>query len=120
MARQRRPPSPTRYCTCREPDDHTPMIACDGGCDDWYHTRCVGLEAEDFQRIREYICPKCETETKKTTWLPRCRREGCKRAREPGKGRLFPKYCFGCANEVVERGKEEYVRAVWERGLYWV
>ena len=45
-----------QFCICRGPDDHTWMIACDGGCDDWFHGRCVGMDEKDGKLIDKYIC----------------------------------------------------------------
>lgn len=44
------------FCICRKPDDHTWMIACDGGCDDWFHGRCVNMDQRDGNLIDKYIC----------------------------------------------------------------
>lgn len=44
------------FCICRRPDNHTWMIACDGGCDDWFHGKCVNIEQEDEELIDRYIC----------------------------------------------------------------
>ena len=44
------------FCICRKPDDHTWMIACDGGCDDWFHGRCVSMNERDGNLIDKYIC----------------------------------------------------------------
>ena len=45
-----------QFCICRGPDDHTWMIACDGGCDDWFHGRCVQMDEKDGKLIEKYIC----------------------------------------------------------------
>ena len=44
------------FCICRKPDDHTWMIGCDGGCEDWFHGRCVGMNERDGNLIDKYIC----------------------------------------------------------------
>jgi COMPASS component SPP1 len=44
------------FCICRKPDDHTWMIACDAGCDDWFHGRCVNIKEDDGNLIDKYIC----------------------------------------------------------------
>lgn len=44
------------FCVCRKPDDHTWMIACDGGCEDWFHGRCVNMNERDGNLIDKYIC----------------------------------------------------------------
>ncbi|KAL9066455.1 MAG: hypothetical protein Q9157_007131, partial [Trypethelium eluteriae] len=69
-----------RYCICRRPDNHTWMIACDGGCDDWFHGACVNIAEADGELIDTYICPNCERAGKgRTTWKAMCRRDGCRR-----------------------------------------
>ena len=44
------------FCICRKPDDHTWMIGCDGGCEDWFHGRCVNIDQRDENLIDKYIC----------------------------------------------------------------
>lgn len=44
------------FCVCRKPDDHTWMIGCDGGCEDWFHGRCVEMNERDGNLIDKYIC----------------------------------------------------------------
>ena len=44
------------FCICRKPDDHTWMIGCDGGCEDWFHGRCVDMNERDGNLIDKYIC----------------------------------------------------------------
>ena len=77
-----------RYCVCRRPDNHTWMIACDGGCDDWFHGRCVDIAEADGDLIDTYICPNCKAAGRgSTTWKAMCRREGCRQpARVGGRG----------------------------------
>jgi hypothetical protein len=48
------------FCICRKPDDHSWMIACDGGCEDWFHGKCVDIPEEQAEVIDRYIC-KCST-----------------------------------------------------------
>jgi COMPASS component SPP1 len=55
------------FCICRKPDNHTWMIACDGGCEDWFHGKCVNIDPRDADLIEKYICKspnssvKCRT-----------------------------------------------------------
>ena len=35
------------------------MVACDGGCDNWFHLDCVGLAPRSFALRGEYICDAC-------------------------------------------------------------
>ena len=44
------------FCICRKPDNHTWMIGCDGGCEDWFHGKCVHIKEEDGDLIDKYIC----------------------------------------------------------------
>lgn len=44
------------FCICRKPDNHTWMIACDGGCEDWFHGKCVNINQVDADLIDKYIC----------------------------------------------------------------
>lgn len=44
------------FCICRKPDNHTWMIGCDGGCEDWFHGRCVNIDPRDAELIDKYIC----------------------------------------------------------------
>ena len=44
------------FCICRKPDDHTWMIGCDAGCDDWFHGRCVNMNERDGNLVDKYIC----------------------------------------------------------------
>ncbi|PGG99461.1 hypothetical protein AJ80_09347 [Polytolypa hystricis UAMH7299] len=81
------------FCICRKPDNHTWMIGCDGGCEDWFHGRCVNMRQADADLIDKYICPSCsEKQGIHTTWKPMCRLERCRRpARVTGSSPS--KYC---------------------------
>ena len=98
------------FCICRKPDDHTWMIGCDGGCEDWFHGRCVNLQQKDEALIDKYICkksdsaimisanvsclgPNCaEKKRVQTSWKPMCRLEGCRNAARSS-GSRPSKYC---------------------------
>ncbi|KAI9703673.1 MAG: hypothetical protein M1836_007443 [Candelina mexicana] len=81
------------FCICRKPDNHTWMIGCDGGCEDWFHGKCVNIKEEDAALIDKYICPNCEKKDKgNTTWLPMCRLDGCRKPARLSKKDLS-KYC---------------------------
>lgn len=96
------------YCICRGPDDHRMMVFCDGGCEDWYHCSCVGIDENDAKELLDrFICPKCKTEGLSTTWKRMCRcynvpTMGCRKAArvtsEPPS-----KYC-----------SDEHAKAFWE------
>lgn len=34
-------------------------VQCDGGCDQWFHMLCVGLDKHDINEDEDYICIKC-------------------------------------------------------------
>ena len=81
------------FCICRKGDNHTWMIGCDGGCEDWFHGRCVNIEERDGDLIDKYICPSCEVKGRgQTTWKRMCRRTEC---RKPARVLAEPpsKYC---------------------------
>lgn len=44
------------FCICRRPDNHTWMIGCDGGCEDWFHGKCIKIDPRDADLIEKYIC----------------------------------------------------------------
>ncbi|TKA75636.1 hypothetical protein B0A49_02325 [Cryomyces minteri] len=78
------------YCICRRGDNGIWMIACDGGCDDWFHGKCVGVKEEDGDLIDKYVCPSCTDKGMgRTNWKAMCRRDGCRRPARPPKS----KYC---------------------------
>ncbi|KKA25456.1 PHD transcription factor [Rasamsonia emersonii CBS 393.64] len=92
------------FCICRKPDNHTWMIGCDGGCEDWFHGKCVNIDPQDADLIDKYICPNCQAAGKgKTTWKPMCRLKGC---RKPARLRKKnpSKYCSD------EHGREFFRR----------
>ncbi|KAI9837962.1 MAG: hypothetical protein M1819_006116 [Sarea resinae] len=67
------------FCICRKPDNHTWMIGCDGGCEDWFHGKCVDIREQDGNLIDKYICPNCSESGKgNTTWKPMCRLPRCR------------------------------------------
>lgn len=86
------------YCICRKPDNGTFMIGCDGGCDDWFHGKCVSIEERDKNLIDKYICPRCaEAGIGRTSWKRMCRRQGCRLparvGKMAGKNGATSKYC---------------------------
>ncbi|KAF7510627.1 hypothetical protein GJ744_006239 [Endocarpon pusillum] len=81
------------FCICRKGDNHTWMIGCDGGCEDWFHGKCVNIQERDGDLIDKYICPNCEDKDRgQTTWKRMCRRIEC---RKPARVLAEPpsKYC---------------------------
>lgn len=96
------------FCICRKGDNHTWMIACDGGCEEWYHGNCVNIRERDGELIDKYICPTCMKPGLHTTWKRMCRRRDC---RKPARVMQDPpsKYCSDVCGrmffvELVQRG----------------
>ncbi|KAL9936700.1 hypothetical protein V8E36_004768 [Tilletia maclaganii] len=48
----------TLYCICKQRDDGSPMVEC-GGCQDWFHLRCVGLSKRAVDKLATFTCPAC-------------------------------------------------------------
>ncbi|RDW92511.1 hypothetical protein BP5796_01905 [Coleophoma crateriformis] len=75
------------YCICRGPDDHRMMVNCEGGCDDWFHCSCIGMDIADAKELLDrFICDTCKTDEKFTTWKRMCRNvklTGCRKACRP-------------------------------------
>ncbi|OKL60339.1 hypothetical protein UA08_04116 [Talaromyces atroroseus] len=81
------------FCICRKPDNHTWMIGCDGGCEDWFHGKCVNIKQEDEELIDRYICPNCKEGGKgQTSWKPMCRLKGCRKPARVSRQKIS-KYC---------------------------
>nr|XP_042906302.1 lysine-specific demethylase 5A-like isoform X2 [Parasteatoda tepidariorum] len=34
-------------------------VQCDGGCEQWFHLLCVGLDVHEISESEDYICPNC-------------------------------------------------------------
>lgn len=34
-------------------------VQCDGGCDQWFHMHCVGLDKHEINEDEDYICNTC-------------------------------------------------------------
>jgi len=84
------------------------MIACDGGCDEWFHGNCVNIKERDGELIDKYICPSCVKPGLQSTWKRMCRRKDC---RKPARVMQDPpsKYCSDACGrmffvELVQRG----------------
>ena len=109
--------SPTKkvkvYCKCKSKyTNDSPMIGCDGPCQDWYHFDCVGIP-QNFRSIAEWYCEDCFFKITNGSievclcggWfepaheLVRCK-SVCKKLYHPG--------CLGLDNEqMVERWEVE-------------
>ncbi|ELR03188.1 hypothetical protein VC83_02310 [Pseudogymnoascus destructans] len=64
------------YCVCKQVRHGTKMIACEGGCENWFHVSCVTLECADTDGVAKFICDDCPGAT---TYKRVCRLEGCNR-----------------------------------------
>ncbi|KAJ1030090.1 hypothetical protein NDA16_001003 [Ustilago loliicola] len=53
------------YCLCRGKDDGTFMISCER-CNEWYHTKCIGISQKAAKKLEEYICEACLKQEPKT------------------------------------------------------
>jgi COMPASS component SPP1 len=51
------------------------MVYCEGGCEDWYHCSCIGIDEADAKELLDrFICPKCKIPGELfTTYKPMCR-----------------------------------------------
>lgn len=86
------------YCVCKQNKHGTKMIACEGGCENWFHVSCVKILCENTDGVATFICNTC---TGKTTYKRLCRLEECNRPHatsesigEDGKPKVVPsKYC---------------------------
>ncbi|CBQ68026.1 conserved hypothetical protein [Sporisorium reilianum SRZ2] len=47
-----------QYCICRGKDDGSFMISCEQ-CQDWFHTKCVGMTQKAAKKLDEYVCESC-------------------------------------------------------------
>jgi COMPASS component SPP1 len=94
------------YCICRKPDDHKYMIACDGGCSDWFHGACIKITEDQGRVIDKFICPNCSLASggvQHTTWRPVCRFPDCGNpARVEAGANVVSLYC-----------SDEHGRAFW-------
>ncbi|KAH8811423.1 hypothetical protein F5884DRAFT_670294 [Xylogone sp. PMI_703] len=93
------------YCICRKGDNHSTMVECEG-CGEWFHCSCMGIDEGDAKELLEHFaCPKCKSDTLKTTYKRMCRYynvAGCRKAAQVGNNPPS-KYC-----------SEEHARAFFE------
>lgn len=50
------------YCYCKavySENDSRPMIACEGGCNGWFHLNCLGLGEAQIKNLDAFHCPEC-------------------------------------------------------------
>merc|ERR1712087_1078155 len=52
------------YCLCRQPYDDSQFYIGWERCSDWFHGRCVGILQAEAESIEEYVCPRCDPNTK--------------------------------------------------------
>lgn len=55
------------FCTCRKPEFGF-MIYCEGPCGEWYHGRCVGINAMEGKKMDKYFC-ECYLSSRASPWL---------------------------------------------------
>lgn len=59
------------------------MVECEG-CSEWFHCSCMGIDEADAKELLEHFaCPKCKSDTLKTTYKRMCRYYnvgGCRKA----------------------------------------
>ncbi|KAJ9232286.1 hypothetical protein DTO169E5_7588 [Paecilomyces variotii] len=100
------------FCICRRPDNHTWMIGCDGGCEDWFHGKCVNIDPRDADLIDKYICPNCQEQGKgNTTWKPMCRLPECRKPARITK-QVLSKYCCDDHGREFMRLKTQHLNLV--------
>ncbi|KAG1324208.1 hypothetical protein G6F62_009228 [Rhizopus arrhizus] len=54
------------YCICQQPYNGKPMVQCDH-CEEWFHCVCVHFDPDLQDEDLDWICNKCEQETKQDT-----------------------------------------------------
>ncbi|GFS49370.1 hypothetical protein NPIL_411092 [Nephila pilipes] len=42
-------------------------VQCDGGCEQWFHLLCVGLDVTEVSETEDYICPNCAPNPRRRT-----------------------------------------------------
>ncbi|TKY90839.1 hypothetical protein EX895_000837 [Sporisorium graminicola] len=47
-----------QYCICRGTDDGSFMISCEH-CQEWFHTKCVGMTQKAAKKLDDYVCESC-------------------------------------------------------------
>lgn len=89
------------YCSCKQVRHGTKMIACEGGCENWYHVSCVKLLCKDTDGVAKFICDDCVGHAGPTTYKRVCRLRGCSRPHSTTEGvdeggnavTIHSKYC---------------------------
>jgi hypothetical protein len=59
------------YCICRKPRNNERMIVCQGGCNDLFHSSCMGIQQADKFLVDNFICLSCEGINKRR--ITRCK-----------------------------------------------
>ncbi len=47
------------FCHCRQPDDGSPMIACDR-CKEWFHSDCEFVPMNSWSSNSQWFCRRCK------------------------------------------------------------
>ena len=58
-----------KYCVCQSIyKDGELMFYCEGGCDNWYHPKCVGIGEDEAKKMvnpnEKWICSRCSQSMK--------------------------------------------------------
>jgi PHD-finger len=48
-------------CSCGAPDESSEMVLCEGGCNRWYHYRCVAFDNELAAKTTSWTCSNCSS-----------------------------------------------------------
>lgn len=59
------------YCICQQPyTADSSMVSCDA-CNEWFHTKCVGLSRLQARNAQTYHCPLCKSlRVRPPPWKP--------------------------------------------------
>ncbi|GJJ69513.1 [histone H3]-trimethyl-L-lysine4 demethylase [Entomortierella parvispora] len=52
-------------CLCGQRGSKSEVLIQCGLCDDWYHTRCMGITPDKAQKLSKFVCPVCAVHRKK-------------------------------------------------------
>lgn len=52
-------------CLCGQRGSKSDVLIQCGLCDDWHHTRCMGITPDKAQKLSKFVCPVCAVHRKK-------------------------------------------------------
>lgn len=72
-------PEQQPYCICQQPyTAESAMVSCDA-CNEWFHTKCVGLSRLQARSAKTYKCPLCKSlRVRFPTFRPTPHLQACK------------------------------------------